>query len=336
MSTRAAKLAALGITGAALYDYYTKGRRWYPAVNKGIRAISAVKSSRAAKAVAAVKANRTFSRRFARDQALQLGRLTYPSVIKHPFDGVGMWADSSVTSDNWSATVRFCPFGATSLAVGLGQAWTTCFKGDKRFQTLCTLYAEFRLVSVTYRIQVVNAAGDLFKDDSGAKTNDITIFGKVIRNVGYSATPYTDFQSSEDKINCPGIIWARPASCVRYPSLNVTIKPSGTKERSQWYSTANDGESQLEWLANDTSLEFFPALDVAFHTARGSKGVGFIYYSCVMRAVVQFRSGKVPLASDTRATIAQATSSIALKQNVLPGTNIQDVAHSVVGIHDGA
>lgn len=334
MSTRAAKLAALGITGAALYDYYTKGRRWYPAVNKGVRAISAFKSSRAAKAVAAIKANRTFSRRYARDQALQLGRLTYPCVIKRPFDGVGMWSDASTTSDNWSATVRFCPFGANATAVGLGNPWMTCFKGDKRFQTLCTLYAEFRLVSVTYRIQVVNAAGDTFKDDASARTNDITIFGKVIRNIGYSATPYTDFQSDDDKINCPGIIWARPATSVRYPSLFVTIKPSGVKEKSQWYSTANDGQTQLEWLANDTSLEFFPGLDVAFHTARGSKGNSLIYYSCVMRAVVQFRSGKVPLTGDSSA--AAATTRIALKQNVLPGTNIQDVAHRVAGIDDGA
>lgn len=289
---------------------------------------------RAQERVRLASMNRTFSPRFAKDQALKLGRLTYPCVLKEPLSWIGPYSPSGVNDGHYTMTCRLQPFGRCADVSGIGQAGTTLFMGDTRFRTLCSLYSEFHIVSVTFNVQVISPSGDNFpaNNTGTVQNNDITIFANVIRNCPYSMQ-YTGLQTN-DFLSVPGIIWRRPKTSVSYPSLKVTIREKTLEEKMQWLPTNNTGQSQTNWLADDPAIKWFPALDIAFNTARGWGGTNRIYYSVVCRAIVKFRSGKLPTASaggTSKEQISRAESREVVSTRIPPGTNVEDVAHLVMG-----
>lgn len=297
------------------------------------------KANQRAAAARLAAMNRTFSPRFAKNQALKLARITYPCVLKMPILSCPKYGPSGSQSNQYTVTSRICPFGRKPALSGVGVSVNTLFENDTRFRTLCTLYSEFHIVSVTFNVQVISPAGDVFKSDNAASSmvNDITIFGNVIRNAPYTMD-YTTLQDT-DYLSVPGIIWARPKTSVSYPVLKVTVREKTLEEKMQWLPTSNNGASQLNWVADDPAIKWFPALDVSFSTSRGWGATNFIYYAVVVRAIVKFRSGKLPTATaagTTKEIIARAQSRAKVEQSIPPGTDVQDVSRTVMGYETAA
>ena len=225
--------AGLGALAARSHRFYTQylPRR----IAQTYQRSSANRAQRrAAEQLRLATQNRTFSARFARNQALKLGRLTYPCVLKMPILSAPRYSPSGVDSAQYTVTTRLCPFGRKPSVSGIGGSVNTLFENDVRFRTLCSLYSEFHIVSVTYTVQVISPAGDVFTANSAPANlvNDITIFGNVIRNCPYSME-YTTLQDV-DYLSVPGIIWARPKTSVSYPTLKVTIREKTLEEKMQW------------------------------------------------------------------------------------------------------
>lgn len=333
--------AALGAgLGLAARRAYSFGRALPQRVANAYQRAGANRAQRrAAERVRLASVNRTFSPRFAKDQALKLGRLTYPCVLKMPIVSAARYQKDGQQSPQYTMSVRACPFGKKTAYYGIGMPLNTLFEQDVRFRTLCTLYSEFHISSVTFSIQVISPAGDVFSTNSEAASNinDITIFANVIRNAP-SSMDYTSLQS-DSFLSVPGLIWARPKSAVSYPSLKVTIREKTLEEKMQWLPTSNNGESQLNWVADDTSIKWFPALDFAFSTPRGWGSATRIYFSVVCRAIVKFRSGKLPTApaaGTTKEIIARAASRATVEKSIPPGTDVTEVSRQVMGYETSA
>lgn len=337
-------MAALGVgaLGAGLgtaLGYGIRHARSLPGMIRRAAQRSGARANQKAAAARLAAMNRTFSPRFAKNQALKLARITYPCVLKMPILTCPRYSPSGTPSAQYSVTSRLCPFGRKPALSGIGVSVNTLFENDIRFKTLCTLYSEFHIVSCTFTVQVISPAGDVFKADnaSASMVNDITIFGNVIRNAPYSME-YTTLQDT-DYLSVPGIIWARPRTSVSYPVLKVTVREKTLEEKMQWLPTSNNGASQLNWVADDPAIKWFPALDVSFSTSRGWGATSAIYYSVVVRAIVKFRSGKLPTAQaagTTKEIIARAQSRAQVEKAIPPGTDVQDVSRAVMGYESAA
>lgn len=329
--------AGLGLAARRAYSY---GRALPQRIANAYQRAGANRAQRrAAERVRLASMNRTFSPRFAKNQALKLGRLTYPCVLKMPIVSAGRYIKDGQQSAQYTMTVRACPFGKKTAYYGLGMPVNTLFEQDVRFRTLCSLYSEFHISSVTYTIQIISPAGDIFSSgaEAASNINDITIFANVIRNAP-SSMDYTALQS-DDFLSVPGLIWARPKTSVSYPSLKVTIREKTLEEKMQWLPTSNNGESQLNWVADDSAIKWFPAVDFAFSTPRGWGSAQRIYFSVVCRAIVKFRSGKLPTApasGTSKEIISRATSRATVEKAIPPGSDVTEASRAVLGYEPSA
>lgn len=249
--------------------------------------------------------NRTFTKRYAKGLALGLKATNMPVAIKVPYYTVPRHTSGGGVADHWSKIMRFCPIGKGN-ALSAGDWMSTFQTQDPRFAAMCGIYDQFRIRSVTWEIEIgepADAAHTAYELPEGSTLQSValpdaveskmSIFAKVIRNCG-KATPRTDFTST-NALNAPGVLWVRSRSGDRYPRLVVTVRPTRGAERQQWYSTNfTAGGDQSEFDAGAV-MKFCPALDVILHSQKAIPSGSYEYpISIRIRAIVQFRSSRVP------------------------------------------
>lgn len=234
----------------------------------------------------------------------------------------GTWMMSSVKAPNLGLTVpansniskplRLCPLGhARSTDV---DSWLSLFEADDRFAAMCTMYTQFAIRGITWRVNLCQS--------SYAGVNGKFIFvARGHRNANRNTEPPKFTTTSGQIMNTPGIIYRTTTDVYHYPSLTYRLAPRTILEKTQWYDAkrTDDGE-QLDWH-NGNYLNWAPALDVSLLCTGTLTTQQVFPIEVICRVNISFRDpkpdvvGVVPvqdLTIDSRQNLATALNNMVL------------------------